>query len=153
MQLFTVEGRISMDLFPRSFAEGLEGRLTGPGKLRFVLQPLVGIALGVRDGIGDAKQGKPPYFIRVLFKSERKLYVLKSGLKEISVPLTVGIVLDMIFQWVIFQAVFLIPALMVGTMLVAFPYSVARGLSNRVARRWRDHTSAKESSTRAAARS
>jgi len=28
-----------MDLYPRSFGEGLEARMTGPGKGRFVLQP------------------------------------------------------------------------------------------------------------------
>jgi hypothetical protein len=59
-----------MDLFPRSFGEGLEPRLTGPVKGRFVVRPLVAIALGIRDGIADAKQqDEPPYFIRVLFKS------------------------------------------------------------------------------------
>ena len=133
-----------MDLYPRSFGEGLEGRLTGPGKGRFVLQPLVSIALGIRDGVVDAKQGKSPFFIRVLFKSERKLYVLKTGLKQIAVPLTVGVVLDMILQWVIFQGLFLIPALLAGTILVAIPYSVARGMSNRIARRWLDRTAARE---------
>ena len=140
-----------MDLFMRSFGEGLEARLTGPGKGRFILQPLVSIALGVRDGIADAKQGKPPFFIRILFKSERKLYVVKTGLKDIAAPLTVGIVLDMILQWVIFQAAFLLPALVVGTILVAFPYSIARGLSNRIARRWYDRMSATAASPRIAA--
>jgi hypothetical protein len=114
-----------MNLFPQSFAEGLEARMAGPGKGRFVLQPLVAMALGIRDGVADAKQGKPPYFIRVLFTSERKLYVLKTGLKSIVTPLTIGIVLDMILQWVIFRAIFLLPAVIAGTILVAFPYSLA----------------------------
>lgn len=141
-----------MDLFPQSFGEGLAARMTGPGKGRFVIQPLLAIALGVRDGIADAKQGKPPYFIRVLFKSERKLYVLKSGLEHIAAPLTIGIVLDMVLQWVIFQAVFLLPAIIAGTILVALPYSVARGLSNRVARRWYyDHRVEHEAASRTAA--
>jgi hypothetical protein len=140
-----------MYLDPRSFGEGLEARMTGPGKGRFVLQPLVAIALGVRDGIADAKQGKPPYFIRVLFKSERKVYVLKTGVKKIATPLAVGIVLDMILQWVIFQAVFLLPAMIAGTILVALPYSLARGLSNRVARRWYDRSAEHETSHHTAA--
>jgi hypothetical protein len=72
-----------MDYFPRSFAEGLAERLTGPGKGRFVAQSLVAIALGVRDGIADAKQGPPPYFDRVLFTSKRKLYEVKTALKHI----------------------------------------------------------------------
>jgi hypothetical protein len=125
-----------MDLFPRSFGDGLEARMTGPGKGRFVLQPLVAIALGARDGIADAKQGKSPYYIRILFTSEPKHIVLKESLKRIAAPLAIGIVLDMILQWVIFQAIFLLPALIAGAILVALPYSIARGLSNRVARRW-----------------
>jgi hypothetical protein len=133
-----------MDLFPRSFGEGLEARLTGPGKGRFVLQPLVAIALGIRDGIADAKQGKPPFFIRVLFKSERKLSVLKASLKSIATPLTIGIVLDGILQWVIFQGVYLLPALLAGTILVALPYSIARGVSNRFARLWYDRKAKQE---------
>ncbi len=80
-----------MELFPRSFEEGLWARTTGPGKGRFVLQPVVSIALGIRDGISDAKHNKPPYFIRVLFKSERKLSVLKAGLKSVATPLTLGL--------------------------------------------------------------
>jgi hypothetical protein len=127
-----------MDLFPRSFGEGFEARITGPGKGRFVLQPLVAIALGTRDGIADAKQGKPPYYIRILFTSEPKLDVLKTSVKRIATPLALGIVLDMILQWVIFQSVLLLPAILAGAILVALPYSLARGLSNRVARRWYD---------------
>jgi hypothetical protein len=140
-----------MDFFPRSFAEGLEGRLSGPGKGRFVVQPLVSIALGIRDGIGDAKQGKPPYFIQVLFESEHKIDALKTGLKSIATPLAVGIVLDMILQWVIFQGFLLLSAILAGTILVALPYSIARGLSNRIARRWYDRTSARRVAARTAA--
>lgn len=139
-----------MDLFPRSFGEGLEARITGPGKGRFVLQPLVAIALGARDGIADAKQGKPPYYIRILFTSEPKHIVLKESLKRIATPLAVGIVLDMILQWLVFQAVFLLPAIMAGAILVALPYSIARGLSNRVARRWYARRAERESASHTA---
>ncbi len=127
-----------MDLFPRSVGEALEGRLTGPGKGRFIVQPMIAIALGIRDGIADAKHHEPPFFIRVAFTGEDRLGVLKSSLKQIALPLTVGVVLDAILQWVIFQTVFLLPALMAGTLLVAIPYSIARGLSNRIARRCYD---------------
>jgi hypothetical protein len=140
-----------MDLFPRSFGEGLEARMTGPGKGRFVLQPLVAIALGTRDGIADAKQGKPPYYIRILFTSEAKHIVLKESLKRIATPLAVGIVLDMILQWLIFQAVFLLPAIMAGAILVALPYSIARGLSNRVVRRWYARRAEREAASHIAA--
>jgi hypothetical protein len=133
-----------MDLFPRSFDAGLMARLTGPGKARFVVQPLIAIVIGIRDGIADAKQGKSPYYIRILFTGEHKLDVLKTSLKRIAIPLTVGIVLDMILQWVMFQTVFLLPAIMAGAILIALPYSIARGLSNRIARRWYKRKAARQ---------
>ena len=125
-----------MDYFPRDFVGGLTERLTGPGKGRFVVQPLVAIAFGVRDGMADAKQGLPPYFDRVLFSSKRKMYEIKTALKHIAAALTFGIILDLIFQWAVFQALFLLPALLVGTILVTIPYLLARGLTDRIARRW-----------------
>ena len=133
-----------MELYPRSFDAGLMARLTGPGKARFIVQPLVAIAIGIRDGIADAKQDKSPYLIRILFKGEHKLDVLKTSLRRIAVPLTIGIVLDMILQWVMFQTVFLLPAIMAGTILIALPYSIARGLSNRIARRWYNRKAARQ---------
>jgi hypothetical protein len=120
--------------------------MTGPGKWRFAIQPLFSIALGVRDGVTDAKLGKPPYLTCVLLESEGKGDALKSGLKSIAMPLTFGIVLDMILQWVMFQTLFLLPAVMAGTILVALPYAIARALSNRIARPWyygtAEHTAA-----------
>jgi hypothetical protein len=139
-----------MDFFPMSFTEGLDARMTGPGKFRFILQPVMSIGLGIRDGIADAKQGNPPYFIRILFKGESKI-ALKSGLKKAAFPLGLGVALDFVFQWLIFHFIYVIPALLAGTILVAFPYSVARGLSNRVARRRFDSAGKREAAGRTAA--
>jgi hypothetical protein len=127
---------ISMDYYPRSFTQGLVDRLMGPGKARFIIQPIVAIILGIRDGITDAKHGKPPYYIRILFTGEHKIDVLKASLRRVAVPLCIGIVLDMVLQWIMFRTVYLLPALMAGSILIALPYSITRGLSNRVARRW-----------------
>ena len=140
-----------MDFFPMSFTEGLEARMSGPGKFRFILQPIMSIGLGIRDGIADAKQGNPPYFIQILFKSENKLVALKSGLKNAAFPLGLGVVLDLVFQWLIFHFLYVIPALLAVTILVALPYSLARGLSNRVARQWHDLKAEHEAAGRKAA--
>ena len=47
----------------------------------------------------------------------------------------IAILLDMISQYLIFREVRPGAALMVGPVLIAIPYSVSRGLSNRIARR------------------
>lgn len=44
-------------LFSRQFIDELPQRFTGPGRFRFVLQPLVAIVLGWRSGLIDARAG------------------------------------------------------------------------------------------------
>src|SRR5262245_41769651 len=48
-------------VFSRSFLEDIPKRLTGPGRFRFILQPLVATVLGIRSGRADARAGRPPY--------------------------------------------------------------------------------------------
>jgi hypothetical protein len=36
----------------RRFVDDMMARFRGPGRLRFIVQPAVAIALGVRDGVG-----------------------------------------------------------------------------------------------------
>jgi hypothetical protein len=48
-------------VFSRQFIEELPQRFTRPGRLRFTLQPMVAIVLGIRGGLRDAKAGNPPF--------------------------------------------------------------------------------------------
>ena len=52
-------------LFSRQFLEELPQRFTGPGRFRFLLQPIVAILLGARGGLRDAKAGNPSYLSRL----------------------------------------------------------------------------------------
>jgi hypothetical protein len=47
-------------LGPLSFSQGLARRLSGPFPARFVLQPLVAITLGIRDGVTTQNWGGRP---------------------------------------------------------------------------------------------
>jgi hypothetical protein len=42
-------------LFSRQFLEELPQRFTGPGRLRFILQPTLAILIGLRGGLADAR--------------------------------------------------------------------------------------------------
>jgi hypothetical protein len=53
----------------------------------------------------------------------------------------VGTVLDAIAQFLIFQRIHLLPALLVGAFVMGVPYSLARGISNRVITAMRKDTS------------
>ena len=44
----------------------LIGRLSGPLTLRLFLQPAVAIILSARDGLRDAREGRPPHLWRLV---------------------------------------------------------------------------------------
>ena len=114
--------------------------LRGPGRLRFIVQPIVAIALGIRDGRLDAAAGRPAYFISLLTGRTPRRQQLIAALRILWRPLAVAIVLDLILQYIIFRSVHLWHGIIVGAILIALPYVMARGLSNRVRRRRTDHT-------------
>ena len=115
--------------------ETLEAMLGGPGRMRFVLQPLVAIILGIRDGRSDAAAGRPPYVVAVLFADEGRREEVVSALRALTTPLLVAVVLDAVLQYVIFSSIRLWQALAVGTTLIALPYVLARGITNRYVQR------------------
>jgi hypothetical protein len=122
-----------LHLFSRQFLEELPQRFTGPGRFRFILQPLIALLLGVRSGIADARAGNPSYLFALLFAPGRRRELLHSGVAAIRNLLAMGIILDVVFQWVLYRAVHPGAALMVGPILICVPYSFSRALTNRLA--------------------
>jgi hypothetical protein len=121
-------------LFSRQFLEELPQRFTGPGRFRFVLQPVLAILLGVRGGLADAKAGNPPYLFGLLFDAGRQKELLRSGAAAIRNLLAIGIILDVVFQLVLYHAVHPGAALVVGPILICTPYALSRALTTRLAR-------------------
>ncbi len=125
-------------LFSRAFLEDIPKRLTGPGRFRFILQPVIAIVLGVRNGLADARAGRPPYLYGVLFHRGLRRELVRTGFESVANLLLMGILLDAILQWIILGVSYPGPALVVGPTLIVGPYALARALSNRLAR-WRGH--------------
>jgi hypothetical protein len=121
-------------LFSREFLEDVPRRLTGPGRFRFVLQPAMATFLGIRSGLGDAREGRPPYLWGVLFDRRRRGELVKSAFQSVVNLLLMGILLDSIAQWLILGASYPGAALVVGPVLIMAPYVLARALSNRLTR-------------------
>lgn len=115
--------------------EGIEAMLSGPGRLRFILQPVFAIALAIRDGRRDAKDGRPPYFFSILTGSQPRKAMVSEGLTILSKPLAIAILLDLVLQYFIFRSVRIWHAVVVGALLIALPYVATRGLANRLSRR------------------
>ena len=121
-------------LFSRAFFEDIPKRLAGPGRFRFVLQPLIAITLGIRSGLADARAGRPPYLYAVLFHRELRAELVRSGFETVVNLLLMGVLMDSVFQWVILGSSYPGAALVVGPVLIMLPYALARALSNRLAR-------------------
>ncbi len=126
------KGRIY--LFSRQFLDELPQRFTGPGRFRFVLQPVLALMLGLRGGLADARAGRPAYLYGLLMGGEDRKELLRSGLTAIRDLICMGIVLDAVAQLLIYRQVHPGAALVIGPVLICFPYAVSRALTNRVAR-------------------
>jgi len=121
-------------LFSWEFLADLPARLTGPGRLRFALQPAMAVLLGIRGGLADARTGRPPYLEGVVFHAPHRREYVRTGLTTIRDLLAVGILLDVVAQFLIFRQVHPGAALLIGPVLITTPYAMARGLTNRVTR-------------------
>ncbi len=118
-------------------AQGLRARLSGPFHLRFIVQPLVAIVLGIRDGLRDARTEQPPYVIAILYDHEHRGELLAGSIRNLIKPMVVGVLVDLVFQYAAFGRVRLLPALIVGSLVLGLPYVAARGFTNRIASRRR----------------
>lgn len=122
-------------LFSWDFLADIPKRLTGPGRLRVILQPTVATILGILGGRVDARAGRPPYLYGLLFHAAHRREYLRTGLAAIRDLVAIGILLDVVAQYLIFRQIHPGAALVVGPVLIATPYALARALSNRWARR------------------
>lgn len=129
----TVEtGRVYV--FSRQFLAELTLRFTGPGRFRFVLQPITATFLGIRGGLRDARAGKPSYLFGLLFSNEHRKELLRSGVVAIRNLVALGIIMDLGFQLVLYRSVHPGAALLVGPLFICLPYALSRALMTRLAR-------------------
>ena len=123
---------------PMSFVDGLLARLHGPMSFRFLLQPLMAFFFAVRDGRRDAQEGRPPFLWALFTEPGHRRDMLLSGGKSIGKVFMVAIVLDLVFQYIVFHGFRLRGgALLAGVILAIIPYLLLRGPMNRLSRRKR----------------
>jgi len=128
-------------LFTRQFFEDMLARLSGPGRFRFILQPTVALFLGIRDGVKDARSGHAPFFSALITQKKDRSALLRSGFASIRDLIALAIILDLISQFLILRRIHPAAALILGPVLITFPYSVSRALANRIARKRGQQTS------------
>jgi hypothetical protein len=140
--LATLPGAISrlvqtgdLYLFTRHFFDDMLARLSGAGRLRFLLQPTVAILLGSRDGVKDARMKLPPYLWALAFHGEHRRELLRGTLASLREIVAVAILLDILSQCLIFREIHPGAAILLGPVLIGMPYAVSRALANRIARK------------------
>jgi len=119
------------------FIDGLLARLHGPMSFRFLIQPLMALFFAFRDGRKDAREGRAPYFWALFTDPEHRGEMLRSGWKSIGKVFIIAIVLDNVFQYIVFHNFHRPGAgLIVGVILALVPYLLFRGPVNRLMRRY-----------------
>jgi hypothetical protein len=118
-------------LFSHQFWNDVVARFSGPGRFRFLIQPTVAILLGIIGGKRDATSGRPPFLWSIVSGGAGWKEALKDGFDTISIMLILGILADIVFQYILFKMVHIVPALLLGPILISIPYALARGSSNR----------------------
>jgi hypothetical protein len=114
--------------------EHLGGRVGGPLTLRLVLQPLMAIFLAVRDGIDDGRAGRPPYTWEVATSPEHRRELLREGWRAFGKVFVLAVVLDCVYQYIVFGWLYPIEALLVAVVLACVPYLLVRGPVGRLSR-------------------
>ena len=115
-----------------SLIEGLSARLQGPMHFRLILQPLVALVFAIRDGRRDAREGRPPYFWALFTEPAHRRDMLASGWKSVGKVFIIAIVLDAVFQIIVFHEIHPVGALLAGVILALVPYVLLRGPVNRL---------------------
>jgi len=116
------------------FTLDLVERLHGPFSFRFVLQPLMAVLYAARDGILDARQGRPPYFWTIFTSRRDRWELLREGEHAVLRVIALGLVMDVIYQLMVFRWIFPIQLAVIVVTLAFVPYLMLRGPMNRIAK-------------------
>lgn len=114
--------------------ENLFVRLDGPLHFRFIVQPLMAILFAVVNGLKDARDDKPAYFWSIATNPGHRKELLQEGWKHVGKIFILAVLLDLIYQIVVYQRFYPGETLIVAFLLAIIPYLVMRGPVNRVAR-------------------
>ncbi|HTZ68509.1 MAG TPA: hypothetical protein VMB83_13825 [Roseiarcus sp.] len=109
----------------------------GPMTFRFILQPAMAIIAALRDAMHDARLGRQPYFWSLIRGApEGRTELLWQGIVSTARIIILGVVMDSIYQWVVFKTFYPAQAAVIAILLAFVPYLLLRGPFERIARRW-----------------
>ena len=123
------------DLLTRFWSD-LVGRVSGPLSFRLILQPVMAAIFAVRDGLNDAKHGRPPYFWTIVRDDRERRRLLSEGWHAVFRIILLGTIMDVAYQVIVFRRLRPFEIVVVVLALAFAPYVLVRGPVNRIARHW-----------------
>lgn len=102
--------------------ENLGDRVGGPMTFRFILQPLVAVTLGIRDGLRLARTGRALLRWRHQDDPATSRHLVRTVWRSIRVLVFVAVTLDIIYQLLVRQWVYPGETLIVLVAITLIPY-------------------------------
>ena len=118
------------------FWDQLIAQPRGPLAFRFILNPIMAAFFAIRDGLKDARAGRPLYTWTILTDPAQRAGYLREGLKRVCRVIVFALVMDAIYQFLVLRWFYPVEALVTVFVLAVLPYIVIRGPAARLARRW-----------------
>jgi hypothetical protein len=109
------------DLLTRMWSD-LAARVDGPFSFRFLLQPLMGLIYAARDGIVDARQGRPPYFWTIFTRRGERWELLREGGRAVARVIGLAAVMDVVYQLLVFRRIHPLELVIIVMTLAFVPY-------------------------------
>ena len=112
----------------------LAARVGGPMTFRIILQPLMASIFAFRDGLKDAREGRPPYLWTLITDPSQRVDLIRQGWAAVGRVFILAIVMDVIYQLIVVGWIYPFETLTVSILLAVIPYLVLRGPVNRLVR-------------------
>jgi hypothetical protein len=121
------------DLLGRVWREIAE-RPDGPMAFRFYLQPLMSLGFALRDGLQDARAGRPPFLWALFTDPAERGARLREVWRSVGKIFVLALALDLVYQLLVLHGLRPIQTILVAVGLALVPYMFLRGPINRAAR-------------------
>jgi hypothetical protein len=108
---------------------------SGPMSFRFILQPSMSAIVAIRDSVKDARTSRSQW--TVAGNPRERMGRLREELIATARIILLGIAMDVIYQFLVFETFYPAQALLIALLLAFIPYLLIRGLATLIARWWR----------------
>jgi predicted thioredoxin/glutaredoxin len=89
----------------------------------------------IRDGVKDARAGKPAYFWNVVTQPAERKELLREAWHRVLRVMIIGVVMEVLYEIIVFHAIRPLQLVVIVLGLAFVPYLLVRGPVNRIARR------------------